>query len=193
MAPNLRDKRFLLFLGRVHPKKGVDLLLEGYAAAWRGRSDAPALAVAGPVGDEAYVQRLRAGAERLGIEKQIAWLPMLSGDVKWGAIRGCEAFVLFSHQENFGVAVVEALACGRPILLSDQIATHREISDDGAGFVAANTAAGASAALARWRDADAATRAAMSAAAIACFRGRFEIGRATQSLAAVIDEIKVRR
>jgi len=191
-APALQEKKFLLFLGRVHPKKGVDLLLEGYAAAWRGRMDAPALALAGPIGDEAYAQRLCADAGRLGVAEQVTWLPMLSGDVKWGALRACEAFALFSHQENFGVAVVEALACGKPVLISDQIAIHGEISRDGAGFVGPDTVAGASAALRRWRDGDAAARVAMGAAATACFRGRFEIGRATESLASVIEEARAR-
>lgn len=188
-APLLRDRRFLLFLGRVHPKKGVDLLIEGYAEAWRGRGDAPLLAVAGPGGDEAYAQRLRAEAERRGIASKVVWLPMLSGDVKWGALRACEAFALISHQENFGVAVVEALACGKPVLISDQIAIHREIAADGAGIVETDTAAGAGAALARWRDCAAAERRAMAEAAEACFRQRFEIGRATESLRALIREV----
>ena len=190
--PALRGKNFTLFLGRVHPKKAVELLLGGHAEAWRGRPDAPALAVAGPVGDEGYAQWLRAEAERLGIAGQVTWLPMLAGEVKWGALRACEAFALFSHQENFGVAVVEALACGKPVLISDQVAIHREIAGDGAGFVAPDTAVGAEEALRRWRDSDAAARAAMGAAAAACFRRRYEIGRAAEALAAVIVEAKPR-
>jgi hypothetical protein len=60
---------------------------------------------------------------------------MLSGAAKWGALYGCEAFVLPSHQENFGIAVVEALACGKPVLISDQVNIWREIVEDGAGLV----------------------------------------------------------
>lgn len=60
---------------------------------------------------------------------------MLTGAAKWGALYGCEAFVLPSHQENFGIAVVEALACGKPVLISNQVNIWREIAEDGAGLV----------------------------------------------------------
>jgi hypothetical protein len=67
---------------------------------------------------------------------------MLSGAAKWGALYGCEAFVLPSHQENFGIAVVEALACGKPVLISDQVNIWREIVEDGAGIAEADTEEG---------------------------------------------------
>jgi hypothetical protein len=67
---------------------------------------------------------------------------MLSGAAKWGALYGCEAFVLPSHQENFGIAVVEALACGKPVLISDQVNIWREIVEDGAGLVEGDTEEG---------------------------------------------------
>jgi glycosyltransferase involved in cell wall biosynthesis len=61
---------------------------------------------------------------------------------KWGVLYGCEAFVLPSHQENFGIAVVEALACGKPVLISDQVNIWREIVEDGAGIAEADTEEG---------------------------------------------------
>jgi glycosyltransferase involved in cell wall biosynthesis len=67
---------------------------------------------------------------------------MLSGAAKWGALYGCEAFVLPSHQENFGIAVVEALACGKPVLISDQVNIWREIVEDRAGLVEGDTEEG---------------------------------------------------
>jgi glycosyltransferase involved in cell wall biosynthesis len=67
---------------------------------------------------------------------------MLSGAAKWGALYGCEAFVLPSHQENFGIAVVEALACGKPVLISDQVNIWPEIVEDGAGLVEGDTEEG---------------------------------------------------
>ncbi len=60
---------------------------------------------------------------------------MLTGDLKWGALHAAEVFVLPSHQENFGIAVVEALACGKPVLISDKVNIWREIAADGAGSV----------------------------------------------------------
>ncbi len=67
---------------------------------------------------------------------------MLLGDLKWGAFYGCEAFILPSHQENFGIAVVEALACGKPVLISDQVNIWHEIIQTKAGIVATDTFTG---------------------------------------------------
>ena len=67
---------------------------------------------------------------------------MLKGDLKWGAFYAAEAFVLPSHQENFGVAVVEALACELPVLISDKVNIWPDIAHDEAGIVNADTAEG---------------------------------------------------
>jgi glycosyltransferase involved in cell wall biosynthesis len=75
---------------------------------------------------------------------------MISGDAKWGAFRSAEVFCLPSHQENFGVVVAEALACGRPVLISDQVNIHTEISKANAGMVDRATKAGIATLLQRW-------------------------------------------
>lgn len=190
--PPLRERPFVLFLGRIHPKKGVDLLLRGYARAFTaGAADSPRLVVAGPCDDEAYRRGLLEEANRLGIAAATTWLPMLTGESKWGALHSCEAFVLLSHQENFGVAVVEALACGRPVLLSDQIAIAREIVADGAGLVATDTVEGAVQLLTRWRALPPVSRTEMSAQARTCFARRYEIGRAAAALAEIVAERRI--
>ena len=76
---------------------------------------------------------------------------MLTGVAKWGAFYGCDSFVLLSHQENFGIAVVEALACRKPVLISNQVNIWREIEHAGGGMVAADTIQGARSLLARWQ------------------------------------------
>ena len=184
--PALRGKPYLLFLGRVHPKKGLDLFLRAYAAVWGGRAEAPAIAVAGPGADESHGRELQALAARLGVERAVHWLGLLTGDAKWGALRGSEAFVLFSHQENFGMAVVESLACGRPVLLSDRINIWREIAAGGAGIVTPDTLDGAVAALRRWAAAGPAHRAALARAAEVCFRGKFAVERAAAQMIATL-------
>jgi glycosyltransferase involved in cell wall biosynthesis len=83
-----------------------------------------------------------AAATRARHSAHIHAVGMLSGAAKWGALYGCEAFVLPSHQENFGIAVVEALACGKPVLISDQVNIWREIVEDGAGIAEADTEEG---------------------------------------------------
>jgi glycosyltransferase involved in cell wall biosynthesis len=90
------------------------------------------LVIAGPGWDSEYGRRI---GERINGEASIHAVGMLEGDAKWGALYGCEAFILPSHQENFGIAVVEALGCGRPVLISDKVNIWREISEDGAGLV----------------------------------------------------------
>ena len=187
-CPGVGERPFLLFLSRIHEKKGVDLLLRGYAKTYatltaRGQRP-PALVVAGPCADPAYRAQLqRLAADLLpGTENLIHWPGMLEGDAKWGAFRAAEAFVLPSHQENFGIAVAESLACGTPVLLSDQVNIWREVVADEAGLVEPDTAAGTAQLLARWTELSAPERMQRRATAAACFARRFEISRAADSL-----------
>jgi glycosyltransferase involved in cell wall biosynthesis len=60
---------------------------------------------------------------------------MLTGDQKWGAFYGCTAFLLPSHQENFGIAIVEAMACGKPVLISNKVNIWKEIQAGNGGWV----------------------------------------------------------
>jgi glycosyltransferase involved in cell wall biosynthesis len=101
---------------------------------------------------------------------------MLEGDAKWGALHGCEAFVLPSHQENFGIAVVEALGCGRPVLISDKVNIWREISENGAGLVEEDSVEGTARLLARFAAGELAGGDA--GRFLDCFLRRFEIQQA---------------
>lgn len=190
--PQLRQQPFLLFLGRIHPKKGIDLLIDGFAAAFVKIGSAPSLVIAGPCDDETYRQRLIARARDRGIEASIVWLPMLLGGEKWAALQACAAFFLFSHQENFAVAVVEALAFGKLVLISDQIAIWREIVGDGAGIAAPDTVEGATQAISSWKDLSETQRIAMQHAARACFEKRFTADRAAAALDAIVTEVTAR-
>jgi len=136
--PDLADRRFLLFLGRIHPKKGCDILLDAFAHT------APAdfeLVIAGP--DEmGLLPKLKAQAVKLGIESRVHWTGMLSGQVKWGAYFTAQAFILPSHQENFGISVADALSCGLIPLISDKVNIAAEIAGDGAGLMEPDTLEG---------------------------------------------------
>jgi glycosyltransferase involved in cell wall biosynthesis len=177
------DRPYLLFLGRIHEKKGLDALIDAHGrAASSAPHSTPPLVIAGPGGASDYGRAIRHRAEQVCPPGSVVWPGMLEGDAKWGALRGCEAFALTSHQENFGIAVAEALACGRPVLLSDKVNIWREILDDGAGLVRGDSAPEVEALLADWRTLPAERRAAMGGAARRCFLARFEIGRAASSL-----------
>jgi glycosyltransferase involved in cell wall biosynthesis len=110
---------------------------------------------------------------------------MIGGDVKWGALRACDALILPSHQENFGVSVAEALAAGRPVLLSYAVNIWQEIEHDGVGMAADDTLEGTVRLLQQWFSLPAAELAAMAARARPCFVARFSMERT----AAVINEV----
>ncbi len=173
--PALRGRHFLLFLARIHKKKGCDLLVEAFAKV---ASLAPEvdIVMAGPdqEGMEASLKNL---AERLGIANRVHWPGLIGGKVKWGALMACDAFVLPSHQENFGISVVEALSVGRPVLVSNQVNIWPEIEGHGVGLVDDDTLEGTERLLRRWFDLSPSERETMAARARPCFFDRFEMNR----------------
>ena len=190
--PQLAGKRLLLFLSRIHEKKGCDLLLQAFARVAAAQPDLH-LVMAGPdqTGWKAELQRLAAS---LGIAGRITWPGMLQGDAKWGAFHAAEVFCLPSHQENFGIVVAEALACGTPVLISDKVNIWREIAEDGAGIVRNDDAQGTSEALAEWLAMPATQQDAMRRAARECFDARFRIERVAEALLDIVqDGINARR
>ena len=146
--PQLRGQRIFLFLSRIHPKKGVDLLIEAFAAVAHA-DPRMQLVIAGP--DQVGLQvALQQRAAALGIADRITWPGMLSGEIKWGAFRCAELFCLPSHQENFGIVVAEALACGLPVAIAEPVNISNEVAAAGAGLVHADTVASTTEALRRW-------------------------------------------
>jgi glycosyltransferase involved in cell wall biosynthesis len=133
----IKNRPFLLFLSRIHEKKGVDLLVKAYETfSVQSKGELPALVIAGPGLETPYGQAIKKMVlENHQLRNHVFFPGMLSGDAKWGAFYNCDAFVLPSHQENFGIAVVEALACGKPVLISNQVNIWREIQNMGAGLV----------------------------------------------------------
>ena len=184
--PQLRDRRFLLFLGRLHEKKGCELLIEAFAAVRNSTelNRSLDLVIAGPCADEGYRRHLE---QMAGSDAGIVFTGMLSGSQKWGALSGAEAFILPSHQENFGIAVAEALACGTPVLISNKVNIWREIETAEAGYVENDDLAGTRRLLERWLATASDGRVAMQERARQLFVQRFEISRATDSLLEVLE------
>ncbi len=147
-VPTLGDRKFLLFLSRIHPKKGCDLLVRAFAAVAATHEDLD-LVIAGP-DETGLVPQLEALAESLGVRGRIHWPGMLSGDEKWGAYREAEVFVLPSHQENFGIVIAEALACSLPVLTTNKVNIWREVEAGGAGLVRNDDVGGAIDLLETW-------------------------------------------
>jgi glycosyltransferase involved in cell wall biosynthesis len=178
--PKLRGRRYLLFLGRIQEKKGCDLLLMAFAKTAVSVPEAD-LVIAGPdqAGMQAKLQRL---AEKLGIAGRVHWPGLVGGDIKWGALRASDAFVLPSHQENFGIAVIESLAVGQPVLISNQVNIWADIEADGVGLVDEDTLEGTERLLRRWFVLPTAERDAMAFRARACFIRRFSMSRAAVAI-----------
>ncbi len=169
--PHLADQHFLLFLGRIHPKKGCDLLIEAFARA--ALSDLH-LVMAGP--DEVgWSAELQSRAEALGIADRITWTGMLRGPQKWGAFYAASAFILPSHQENFGIAVADALACGLIPLISDKVNIAPDVAADGAGLMETDTQEGTLRLIERFQSMTDAERETMQSATLACYRRRYSL------------------
>lgn len=186
--PHLQGKRIALYLSRIHVKKGCDLLIEAFAKVAH-RDENLHLVMAGP-DQTGWVSKLKAQAAALGIAHRITWPGMLQGDMKWGAFYAAEVFCLPSHQENFGIVVAEALACGKPVLISNKVNIWREIEADSAGFVADDTLAGTVDVLQRWLNMSGEEFAVMKANTILCFKNRFHVQRAAERLLKIICESK---
>jgi glycosyltransferase involved in cell wall biosynthesis len=169
---------YLLFLSRIHEKKGVDLLIRAYAELKiklaGSQITLPKLVIAGPGLETSYGNHVKHLAyDTLGLQNDIFFPGMLIDDSKWGAFYGCEAFVLPSHQENFGIAVIEALGCGKAVLISNQVNIWREIESAGGGLVADDTLAGTRKTLEDWFHLSIDEKRVMGKHAVSCFRNSF--------------------
>jgi glycosyltransferase involved in cell wall biosynthesis len=190
-SPRLGQQPYFLFLGRIHYKKGIDLLIRAYAEVCRqrGAHSVPKLVIAGPGAETGYGQDMRMLGRQICHPDSILWPGMLTGAAKWGALYNCDAFVLASHQENFGIAVVEALACGRPVLISKQINIWEEIHAHGAALVQSDSASGAIQLLSDWLNLPPASRDTMGSRARACFHELYSIEVVAQRLQATLRSI----
>ena len=187
VLPGIGNRPYLLFLSRIHRKKGCDLLIEAFARVARDFPEHD-LVMAGP-DQMGWQPELMDLARERGIAERIHWPGMLTGDAKWGAFQDCAAFVLPSHQENFGIAVAEALAAAKPVITTTKVNIWREIDTDSAGIIGENTAPSTEASLRRLLALGLEERAAMGARARACFECHFEISASASALAETIREL----
>ena len=186
--PLLLGKQIFLFLGRVHPKKGPDLLVKSIAALekknlWDCKS--MSLVFAGP-NDNPYANKLARLSEQLGVSNSIYWTGMVSGNQKWGAFQSADAFVLPSHQENFGIAVAEALSSGVPVLISPAVNIANEIKQDRAGLVESDNLEGTTQLFRSWLALSTTEKANMGLAARKCFESRFHSSLTSSSITKAI-------
>lgn len=178
--PQLEGRRFFLLLTRIHPKKGCDLAIEALA---RIAADEPGLdlVIAGP--DEGHLQpQLTELAATLGVEKRVHWTGMITGDLKWGALRSAEAFLLPSHQENFCVAAAEALAVEVPVLISNKINIWPDLVEDQSGIVDDDTVEGTLRSMQKLLAMNSDERRRITQNGLATFHARYTMAHTAQAL-----------
>lgn len=178
-VPYLNGKPYLLYLSRIHEKKGCDLLIEAFAKVVK-RPELQ-LVIAGP-GDSQLINKLKMLAEYWKIADRVHWPGMLKGAAKASVFRSSEAFVLISHQENFGIAVAEALAYAKPVLISNQINIWREIEVGGGGVISDDTVDGAIKVLRQWEAKTRKQKNDMGLAARAVYERNFTVKSAASDL-----------
>jgi glycosyltransferase involved in cell wall biosynthesis len=132
LRPTGSDEPVVLFMARIDPKKGLDLLLSSFAQVLLEHPRA-VLVVAGD-GERELMARLQGQADSLGISNRIRWLGFVSGDAKWEALASCQVFVLPCRADTFPVAVIEAMAAGRPVVVSREAGISSIVDRGGAGI-----------------------------------------------------------
>ncbi len=184
-AHGLEHRPIVLFLSRLDEKKGIDLLLRAFVAV-RRRIPEAALAIAGD-GEGLFVRNAKARAETLGLE-DVIWTGFLQGEEKEAALADADVFALPSYSENFGIAVAEAMAARLPVVVSDQVAIHEQVSHAQAGIVVPCDDSRLAEALVRLlHDRD--LRREMGTRGQALARGRYSADAVTRQLIAIYDRV----
>lgn len=141
--PALAGRRLVLFLSRLHPKKGLDLLLEAWAHLAPQHADAH-LVIAGP--DDGMEAPLKQQAAQRGVAAHITFTGMLAGSLKWSALAAAEVYVLPSYSEGLSMALLEAMGAGVPVIAT-RACNMPEISACNTGWEIEATAAALTSAL----------------------------------------------
>ena len=147
----IRDSQFampyILFLSRLHPKKGLEGLIEAFSSLVSEEQFRHwTLLIAGD-GDEKYLRLLQRRVRQLGAMTSVKFLGWLNEKEKLSALSGASLFTLPSYHENFGNSVVEAMACGVPVLISANVDLASEVDEARAGWITAASSSDMAAAL----------------------------------------------
>ena len=144
---HLASNRIVLFLGRITPKKGLDLLVQAFDLIHQVEPDAR-LVIAGP-DDEGYGPTVRNDIASRHIEQFVTFAGMVEGQEKLELLADADVWVLPSYAENFGLAALEAMCSGLPTVLSDKVNIHKEFAQAGAILVVSCDAVSVSTAILR--------------------------------------------
>jgi glycosyltransferase involved in cell wall biosynthesis len=182
---------YFLFLSRIHQKKGADIMLKAYAMVYNQCIEhgivLPDLVIAGPGMDTDYGNDIITLLDTFPEVKPKVHFPgMLQGAAKWGALYGAELFVLPSHQENFGIAIVEAMACKTPVLITKRVNIWQEIAQGEGGIVTDDNSESVLSALKIWIDMSVDDKKRMGEKAFATYDAHFTAEATSKKFTALI-------
>jgi len=182
---NLPEDKYLLFMSRIDQKKGLDLLIDAYLKLSISM-ELPLLVIAGPGLESSFGKKMKKLASS---NSNIIFYGMLTGNAKWAAIYNCEAFILPSHQENFGIVVAEALGCGKPVLITNKINIFRDALKYNSGIVGNDTLDGISYILETWVSLSDQEKKIISSSSLRTFVEKFEINKISFNMAKSLKRI----
>ena len=170
--PNLKNKYFLIFLGRFHEKKGCDKLLKALKIL-KKQNIKIRLLLAGP--DNDYKDRLKELSKNLDIDDQVFWSNAIKDETKWGALYLSQGMVLCSNGENFGVSLVESLSLGKPVLTTNKVNIYNKIKKYKCGLISKNDSLSFSGILNQYFNFNKKTLENYSKNSIKCFNKEFNL------------------
>jgi len=132
--PHLKDKKIILFLSRINWKKGLDILIPAFAKL-HNEDKSFHLLIAGKDDGDGYEKKARQWVSEYGLSDTVTFAGLLTGRDKFMAFYGSDVFVLPSYSEGLPTAVIEAMACRLPVVVSDKVGMYREVSEYNAGII----------------------------------------------------------
>jgi len=130
----LENYKLIVYIGRIHPKKGLDILIDAFEKIDNKRY---ILLIAGDINNK-YAKALIQKVKNKNNSKKIIFANFLKGEIKWGAISNAASTILPSHGENFGVSIAESLLAGTPVICSNKVGTSKQIKESNAGIIVKN-------------------------------------------------------
>ena len=171
--PQIRDKKIILFFGRVNKKKGLENLIQAFSVIINKYEYKNLhILIVGPYNLD-YKNDLKILISNLKLDKLITFTGPIYGKAKWDIFKSCDVFCLPSHQENFGISVVEALSCHKPVLITNKVNIWREIKKAKAGLVSKDNIDGVVNNLKKWLSMSKSNYKTMSKNAFNCFDRNF--------------------
>ena len=177
----LKDKKILLYLGRITEKKGLDLLISAFSKV---RESDMHLVIAGN-NDNQYAKKMNSLVNNLKITKFVTWTGPLYDRLKWDTYKAARLFCLSSHQENFGISITEALSSGTPVLITNKINIYKIVQKYGCGFVNNDDLDGTIKSLNEWKKNK---KKNLYKESINCFKENFQIENVVNKMIKILNE-----